>query len=231
MTKAIVLLSGGLDSATNLALAHSKGHDLYVLSFNYGQRHKVELEYAKRLVATYPVIEHKIAQLDLTIFGGSSLTADLDVPKDRSVEEMVASIPNTYVPARNTVFLSYALAWADVLKADKIYIGVNALDYAGYPDCRPEFVQAFQNVADVALQSTTEAIVPKLQIESPLINLNKEEIIQLGASLSVNFKNTSSCYDPDLEKGACGRCDACILRRDAFMATLNSDPTFYRSAN
>ena len=203
---AIVLLSGGMDSATCLAVAKEEGYRCYALSFRYGQRHAVELEAAKRVATALKVKEHRIVDIDLRAFGGSALTADLEVPKDRSLESIGDGIPITYVPARNTIFLSYALAWAEVLHANDIFIGVNAVDYSGYPDCRPEFIAAFQATARLG---TT---LSKLNIHTPLVSLHKAGIVSRGLELGLDFSLTRSCYDPTTEGVSCGHCDACILR-------------------
>ena len=224
--KAVVLLSGGLDSATVLAIARSEGFHCYALSFDYGQRHAVELDAARRLAATLGAVEHRIAHIDLRIFGGSALTADIDVPKHTAAEPIGRDIPITYVPARNTIFLSFALAWAEVLAAGDIFIGVNALDYSGYPDCRPEFIEAFQRMANLATRAGVRGA--ELRIHTPLIHLTKAQIIQRGAALGVDFALTSSCYDPSPGALACGACDSCLLRRKGFLEAHLPDPTRYR---
>ncbi len=218
--KAIILFSGGLDSTTCLAIARSQDYECYTLSFSYGQKHSSELKAAER-IAKDRVKLHKIIDLDLGSFGGSALTDDsIDVPV-----ETTEGIPVTYVPARNTIFFSVALAWAEVLKADKIFAGVNAVDYSGYPDCRPEYISAFQKMADLA---TKEGIDGRgVQIETPLINLSKVEIIQLGESLGVDYSKTVSCYQADMEGRACGQCDSCKIRKQAFEKAAVSDPTIY----
>jgi 7-cyano-7-deazaguanine synthase len=223
---AVVLLSGGLDSATALAVARRDGFRCSALTIAYGQRHLVELEAAKRVARAIGVASHRTVHLDLRAFGGSSLTSDQEVPKDRALEAMQEAIPITYVPARNTVFLSLALAWAEVLESFDIYIGVNALDYSGYPDCRPEFVRAFENLANLATKAGVEK-KGTFHIHAPLIQLSKAEIIRLGASLGVDFSLTHSCYDPAPDGAACGRCDSCILRRAGFEAAGVPDPTRY----
>lgn len=223
--KAVVLLSGGLDSATTLAIARDQGFDLYAMSFNYGQRQSVELESAQNLVKAFDVKEHRTVEIDLRAFGGSALTADIDVPKSRDEEEMTAEIPVTYVPARNTIFLSYALAWSEVLDAKDIFIGVNALDYSGYPDCRPEFIAAFTKTANLALAATVDGGQP-IRIHTPLIHLKKSEIIQRGTQLGVDYSLTHSCYDP-IDGLACGACDSCILRRRGFLQADIHDNTRY----
>ncbi len=224
----VVLLSGGLDSATTLALARAQGFATYALTFAYGQRQKVELAAAARVAAQLGATSHRTAHIDLGTFGGSALTADIAVPKDRSAHEMQDGIPVTYVPARNTVFLSYALAWAEVLGAFDIFIGVNAVDYSGYPDCRPAFIAAFEQLANLA---TSAAVLGKgnFRIHAPLLKLKKAEIIQLGLAHGVDYSLTHSCYDPQGEL-ACGHCDACQLRREGFRAAGLADPTHYFSA-
>ena len=222
---AIVLLSGGLDSATVMAIAHSQGFTPYALSFAYGQRQAIELSAAKRVVEAFGAQEHKIVELDLRAFGGSALTANLDVPKDRPIEGMSDHIPITYVPARNTIFLSYALAWAEVLGCFDIFIGVNAVDYSGYPDCRGEFIQAFQQMANLATAATTQG-KGSFKLHTPLLNLTKADIIQTGSKLGVDYGITHSCYDP-IDDLACGRCDSCALRKDGFAKAGLKDPTRY----
>jgi 7-cyano-7-deazaguanine synthase len=220
------LLSGGLDSATTLAIAKAQGFDVYALSFRYGQRHVQELEAAATIANRLGASAHVIVDIDLRRFGGSALTGDLDVPKDRSNEEMKQGIPITYVPARNTIFLSFALAWAEVLGGSDIFIGVNALDYSGYPDCRPEYIQAYQRMADLATRAGVEGARP-IKIHAPLIHLSKAEVIQRGTTLGVDYSLTVSCYDPAIDGAACGRCDSCTLRRQGFTAAAVSDPTRY----
>jgi len=217
------LLSGGLDSSTCLALARREGYECYALSFDYGQRHRVELEAAARVAAALGVREQRTAVIDLRAFGGSALTADIDVPKSRSVTEMGAGIPITYVPARNTIFLSYALAWAEVLEASDIFIGVNALDYSGYPDCRPEFIHAYEHMANLATKSGVEGRT-RIEIHTPLIALSKADIVRLGAEVGLDFGLTHSCYDPGLDGRACGECDSCLLRAKGFAEAGVSDP-------
>jgi 7-cyano-7-deazaguanine synthase len=221
---AVCLLSGGLDSATCLALAKSEGYTCYALSFNYGQRHLIELEAAAKVAQSIGVVQHHILPLNLRLFGNSALTADIDVPKGRSEAEMDHEIPVTYVPARNTIFLSLAMAWAEVLEAEHIFIGVNALDYSGYPDCRPEFIAAFERMANLATKTGVEGRT-KLQIHTPLINLTKAGIVKLGRDLGLNFSLTHSCYDPDETGRACGLCDSCLLRRKGFSEAGMVDPT------
>jgi 7-cyano-7-deazaguanine synthase len=213
--KAICLLSGGLDSATCLALARRDGYACYALSFDYGQRHKVELEAAARVARSLGAERHQVVEIGLDKFGGSALTADFAVPKARSLEAMSEAIPLTYVPARNTIFLSLALAWAEVLESSDIFIGVNALDYSGYPDCRSEFIEAYERMANLATRAGVEGRT-RLRIHTPLIRLSKAEIIRLGAELGVPFALTHSCYDPRADGSPCGECDACLLRRKGF---------------
>ncbi len=224
--KAVVLLSGGLDSTTVLALARDEGYDTYAMSFRYGQRHTVELQFAEKAAKALGVKQHVIVDIDLRIFGGSALTADIEVPKDRADAEMGDSIPITYVPARNTIFLSYALAYAEVLVADTIFIGANAIDYSGYPDCRPEYIDAYQRMANLATQAGVEGKT-KLKIRAPLINKTKAEIIRIGTALGVDYSLTLSCYDPDAEGNACGGCDSCLLRKKGFREAGIPDPTRY----
>ncbi len=221
--KAVVLLSGGLDSATVLAIARAEGYEIYALSFNYGQRHAWELEAAKRVAAAVGVVQHRIVNIDLRIFGGSALTADIAVPKGREPEEMGHGIPITYVPARNTVFLSFALAWAEVLGASDILIGVNALDYSGYPDCRPEYIAAYERMANLATKAAVDGRQP-LKIHTPLIALTKAQIIHRGIELGVDYSLTSSCYDPSPVGSPCGQCDSCLLRQKGFRENGIDDP-------
>ena len=228
-SKAVVLLSGGLDSTTVLAIAKAEGHDVYALSFAYGQRHSWELECARVVARAGGANEHRIASIDLRAFGGSALTADIDVPKGRSPEEMGSGIPITYVPARNTIFLSYALAWAEVLGSSDIFIGVNALDYSGYPDCRPEFIAAFERMANLATKAGVEGR-QALTIHAPLISLTKAEIIRKGLELGVDYSLTSSCYDPSPTGQPCGSCDSCVLRQKGFRENGLVDPLQYREA-
>ena len=227
--KAVVLLSGGLDSATVLAIARSQGYELYALSFAYGQRHAWELEAAKRVAASIGVAQHRTAQFDLRIFGGSALTDDIAVPKGRSTDAMSHGIPITYVPARNTIFLSFALAWAEVLGSSDIFIGVNALDYSGYPDCRPEFIEAFEKMANLATKAGVEGS-QSLKIHTPLIALSKAEIIAKGIELGVDYALTSSCYDPSPSGSPCGQCDSCLLRQKGFRENGMEDPLAYTRA-
>ena len=213
--RAVILLSGGLDSATVLAIAKAEGYELYALSFSYGQRHAWELEAAKRVAASIGVARHRVTAIDLHAFGGSALTADIEVPKGRDAEEMAHGIPITYVPARNTIFLSFALAWAEVLGASDIFLGVNALDYSGYPDCRPEYIEAYQRMANLATRAGVEGHT-RLKIHTPLIGLSKAQIVTLAKELGVPFGLTHSCYDPGVGGRPCGACDACLLRRKGF---------------
>jgi 7-cyano-7-deazaguanine synthase len=225
--KAVCLLSGGLDSTTALAIARSEGVDVYAMSFRYGQRHKVELESAARVAAVMGVKQHVIVEMDLRQFGGSALTSDIEVPKSRALSEMSHGIPITYVPARNTVFLSFALAWAETLVAQDIYIGVNALDYSGYPDCRPEYIEAYEKMANLATRAGVEG-TQRLQIHTPLIKLTKAEIIRRGLALGVDFALTSSCYDPAPTGAPCGACDSCLLRAKGFAEAGVPDPLLTR---
>src|SRR6202167_1318833 len=227
--RAVVLLSGGLDSATVLVIARSQGFEVYALSFSYGQRHVWELEAAARVAAAIGVVKHRIANIDLRIFGGSALTDDIEVPKGRSTDDMSHGIPITYVPARNTIFLSFALAWAEVLGASDIFIGVNALDYSGYPDCRPEFIEAFEKMANLATKAGVEGR-QALKIHTPLIALKKAEIIRRGIELGVDYGLTSSCYDPSSDGVPCGECDSCLLRQKGFRENGIDDPLRYRQA-
>ena len=216
-------MSGGLDSATCLAYAHREGAECYALSFDYGQRHLVEIDSARRIAAALGATDHRVAKIDLRIFGHSALTDDIAVPKGRGDEEMSRDIPITYVPARNTIFLSFALAWAEVLGASDIYIGVNALDYSGYPDCRPEFIQAFERMGNLATKTGVEGLT-KIKIRTPLMELSKADIVKLGRSLNVPFELTHSCYDPDAGGRPCGQCDSCLLRARGFREAGFPDP-------
>jgi 7-cyano-7-deazaguanine synthase len=225
--RAVVLLSGGLDSTTVLAIARSEGYETHALSFSYGQRHSWELECARQIAAVSGVKDHRIAQIDLRVFGGSALTADISVPKRSSLDQMSENIPVTYVPARNTIFLSFALAWAEVLGSSDVFIGVNALDYSGYPDCRPEFIEAFERLANLATRAGVEGH-QRLKIHTPLIALSKAEIIQTGLKLGVDYGLTSSCYDPSPAGEPCGACDSCLLRQKGFRDNGISDPLTYR---
>jgi len=223
--KAVVLLSGGLDSATVLAIARRDGFAPHALSFDYGQRHRVELRAAKHLAAAFG-IEHSVMSFDLRQFGGSALTGDIDVPKDRPESQMSNGIPITYVPARNTIFLSFALGLAEVIGSTDIFVGVNALDYSGYPDCRPEFIESFQKLANVATKAGVEG--HGIKIHAPLIQMTKAQIIAAGSALGVDYSLTSSCYDPSPDGSACGRCDSCQLRRKGFAEAGIPDPTRYQ---
>ena len=225
--KAVVLLSGGIDSATTLAIAQNMGFDIYVLSFCYGQRHAIELEAAKRIAKIGKVVRHLIIDIDLRKIGGSALTADLVVPKSRSTKQMGKDIPATYVPARNTIFLSYALAWAEVIGANDIFIGVNALDYSGYPDCRSEYIAAYEKMANLATKAGVES-GRKLKIHTPLIQMSKSQIIQKGIELGVDYSLTHSCYDPLATGEACGECDSCLLRLKGFRDAGVKDPVRYK---
>jgi 7-cyano-7-deazaguanine synthase len=215
MPKAVCLLSGGLDSSTCLALALREGFSCYALSFDYGQRHRVELDAAARVAARLGAAQHQVLRIALDAFGGSALTADLAVPKARSTTDMAQGIPITYVPARNTIFLSFALAWAEVLEAADIFIGVNALDYSGYPDCRPEYIEAYQRMANLATKAGVEGRT-HLRIHTPLMQLNKAQIVRRARDLGLDFSLTHSCYDPTPDGRPCGQCDACLLRRKGF---------------
>ena len=224
--KAVCLLSGGLDSTTCLAVARRRGYQCYALSFDYGQRHRIELISARQVAAKLGAVQHVVMPVDLRVFGGSALTADIAVPKGRIAEEMGAAIPITYVPARNTVFLSFALAWAEVLGAGDIFIGVNAIDYSGYPDCRPEFIEAFTKMANLATKAGVEGRTA-IRIHTPLIELTKADIIRLASDLGVEFGLTHSCYDPDEVGRPCGLCDSCVLRKKGFAEAGLVDPLDY----
>jgi 7-cyano-7-deazaguanine synthase len=225
--RAVLLLSGGLDSTTLLAYALHEGYDVYAMTFRYGQRHVHEIEAARRAVSMHPVAAHTIVDVDLSMFGGSALTTEIAVPKDRSVQAMGSGeIPITYVPARNTIFLSFALAWSETLGAGDIFIGVNAVDYSGYPDCRPEYIAAFERMANLATRAGVEGTMP-VNIRTPLIDLTKAQIIQLGTRLGVDYGKTLSCYDPSDTGEACGHCDACQLRLKGFAEAGLTDPTKY----
>jgi 7-cyano-7-deazaguanine synthase len=224
--KAVVLSSGGIDSTTAMAIAKHEGYKIYSLSFFYGQRHAFELEAAQKVANAIGTAEHHVINIDLKKIGGSSLTDDIDVPKDRNEQKMIREIPVTYVPARNTIFLSFALAWAEVLKSSDIFIGVNAIDYSGYPDCRPEYVDAFERMANLATKAGVEGDI-KIRIRTPLIRLTKAQIIQKGIELGVDYALTHSCYDPSPHGLACGRCDSCFLRRKGFKEAGVTDPTRY----
>lgn len=225
--KAVILLSGGLDSTTTLAIAKGEGFDLYAMTFRYGQRHELEIEAAKKIAMNSGVADHVITEIDLRTFGGSAITSDIAVPRSRSLEEMGHGIPNTYVPARNTIFLSFALAWAEVLGSNDIFIGVNALDYSGYPDCRPEYIQAFQNMANLATKAGVEGR-QQLRIHTPLIHLSKAQIIKKGLELGVDYSLTLTCYDPSSDGSACGLCDSCLLRLKGFRENNLIDPARYQ---
>ena len=227
MKRAVVLLSGGLDSATTLATAKEEGYEVFALSFRYGQRHEIEIVSAQKVAKSLGVSEHRVLEIDLRALGGSALTDTMDVPKNRAANEMTSGIPVTYVPARNTIFLSYALAWAEVIGAQDIFIGVNALDYSGYPDCRPEFIAQFEKLAQVATKAGVEGI--RYQIHAPLMAMTKAQIIRKGTKLGVHFSLTSSCYDPAPDGSACGECDSCLLRRKGFSEAGMPDPTTYIS--
>jgi 7-cyano-7-deazaguanine synthase len=225
MKRAVVLLSGGIDSTTTLAIAIAEGYEAYALSFDYGQRHQIEVEAARRVANSLGAKEHRVAKIDLRIFGGSALTDNVDVPKQRSEAEIARGIPVTYVPARNTIFLAYALAWAEVISANDIFLGVNAIDYSGYPDCRPEFIQAFQTLANVGTKAGIEGA--RLKIHTPLITLSKSEIIGKASELGVDLGLTHSCYDPSPEGFACGECDSCLLRLKGCREAGIEDPIRY----
>jgi 7-cyano-7-deazaguanine synthase len=224
MKRGVVLLSGGLDSATTLAICVRDGFEPYALSFEYGQRHHIEILAAKRVAASLGVREHRIAQIDLRVFGGSALTDEIPVPKDRD-QEKASAIPITYVPARNTIFLSYALAWCEVLGAADIFMGANAVDYSGYPDCRPEFISAFETLANVATKAGVEGA--RFRIHAPLLAMSKAQIIETGAKLGVDFSLTHSCYDPTPDSLACGQCDSCRIRLEGFRQAGRKDPIPY----
>ena len=225
--QAVILVSGGLDSATTLACARDSGFELNAISFDYGQRHRFELESAAKVASFFGVRRHITCPIDLRAFGGSALTDEIDVPKDRSDDEMSDGIPITYVPARNTVFLSLALGWAEVIGAADIFIGVNAVDYSGYPDCRPEYVASFQNLANLATKAGVENL-DHWTIHAPLVSLTKAEIVQLGTKLGVDYSLTHSCYDPDSAGRSCGHCDSCLLRRAGFAEVGLTDPVTYQ---
>lgn len=224
-SKAVVLLSGGMDSSTTLAIALKKGFEVQALTVRYGQRHRAELEASRRIADYFKVAGHKMIDLDLRTFGGSALTATIEVPKDRSLKEISTDIPITYIPARNTIFLSLALAWSEILGAQDIFIGVNALDYSGYPDCRPEFIKAFEETANLGTKAGVEG--KKFKIHTPLITMTKAQIIKKGLELGVDFSLTSTCYDPFQDGAACGRCDACLLRLKGFAEAGLTDPINY----
>jgi len=226
--KAVVLLSGGLDSATTLALAHESGFAPHAITFRYGQRHDVEIDAARKIASAMGAIEHLVVDINLRIFGHSSLTADIAVPKGRSADEMSHGIPITYVPARNTIFLSFALAWAEVIESADIFIGVNAVDYSGYPDCRPDYIKAFEAMANLATKAAVEG--RRLTIHAPLIDMTKADIIRAGLARGVDYSMTRTCYDPSPSGDACGECDACEIRLKAFTAMGIRDPAPYRGS-
>lgn len=225
MKRAVVLLSGGLDSTTTLAIAIAQSYQPYALSFDYGQRHNIELEAARRVADSLGAKEHRVAKIDLRVFGGSALTDDLNVPKQRSAKEISRGIPITYVPARNTIFLAYALAWAEVIPASNIFLGANAIDYSGYPDCRPEFIEAFESLANLATKAGVEGT--RFQIHTPLMKFSKAEIIRKALDFGVDLSLTHSCYDPTPEGLACGECDSCLLRLRGFREAGMKDPIRY----
>ncbi|MBI4553856.1 MAG: 7-cyano-7-deazaguanine synthase QueC [Candidatus Latescibacteria bacterium] len=224
--KAVILLSGGVDSATTLAIARRDGFDLYAISFDYGQRHRSELRAARRVADAMGVVRHVLIPFDLRAIGGSALTDDIPVPKGRDEAAMSANIPVTYVPARNTIFLAFALGWAEALGAFDLYMGVNAIDYSGYPDCRPEYIAAFERLAVLATKAGVEG-VGRFRVHTPLIRMTKAEIIRTGAALGVDYSLTHSCYDPTPDGLACGQCDSCLLRQKGFRSAGLSDPTRY----
>lgn len=226
-TKAVVLLSGGLDSTTVLAIAKNQGYQCYCLSFSYGQRQTVELERARENAGKMGAVEHLVLNLDLAKIGGSALTTEIEVPKNRSEKEMEQSIPVTYVPGRNTIFLSHAMAWAEVVGAFDVFIGINVLDYSGYPDCRPEFLAAFEKTANLATRAGVEKNTP-FTIHAPLMKFTKREIIKKGMELGVDYSHTHSCYDPDSDGRACGQCDSCLLRLKGFREAGLVDPVGYQ---
>ncbi|WP_149361070.1 7-cyano-7-deazaguanine synthase QueC [Lolliginicoccus suaedae] len=227
-TPAVVLLSGGLDSTTVLAMAKDEGYDVYALSFSYGQRHSLELDAARRVAKSFGVVRHVVADIDLRAFGGSALTADIGVPKRHSVEGVSGEneIPVTYVPARNTIFLSFALAYAETVGAGDIFLGVNAVDYSGYPDCRPEYISAFEAMAKLATRAGVQG--GRVEIHTPLISMSKAEIVRAGTKLGIDYGLTLSCYDPDSEGHPCGQCDSCLLRLKGFADAGLSDPLEYQ---
>ena len=227
MKRAVALASGGLDSSTMIALAMKQGFEVHALSFDYGQRHRCELEAARRVMQSLGIAHHMIAIIDLRMFGGSALTADIDVPKSRESHRISSEIPVTYVPARNTIFLSFALGWCEVLKAQDIFIGVNAIDYSGYPDCRPQFLQAFEGLANLATKAGVEGTA-RYRIHAPLLHMSKAQIIRAGVEAGVDFSLTHSCYDPSPQGLACGACDSCVLRRRGFEEAGIPDPTQYK---
>jgi 7-cyano-7-deazaguanine synthase len=226
LEKAVVLSSGGLDSTTVIAIARKEGFEVYSLSFNYGQRHVFELKAAERVADHFQVAKHLVIDIDLQVIGGSALTDNLEVPKARNLKTLSSEIPITYVPARNTIFLSYALAWAEVLRSSHIFIGVNAVDFSGYPDCRPEFIAAFEHMANLATKTGVEGTT-RVHIHAPLMYLNKAQIIAKGMELGVDYGMTHSCYDPSVDGSACGQCDSCLLRKKGFIEAGIPDPTRY----
>ena len=226
MKKAVILLSGGLDSATTLAIAQNDGFTPYGLTFSYGQRHQFEIGASQKIAEACNLTDHIITEIDLRAFGGSALTDDIDVPKDRSESTMSGSIPVTYVPARNTIFLSFSLAWAEVLQSNDIFLGVNSMDYSGYPDCRPEYIQSFQAMANLATKAGVDGD-QSITIHTPLISMTKGEIIRKGLALGVDYSLTHSCYDPDKAGNACGRCDSCRIRLKGFQEAGTADPINY----
>ena len=228
--KAVVLLSGGMDSTTVAAIAQSRGFDVHALTFRYGQRHKAEVEAARQVAERLGIRRHEVLDIDLRAFGGSALTGDLEVPKDTPVDEIGQRIPSTYVPARNTIFLAFALGWSEVLGASDIFLGANALDYSGYPDCRPEFIQSFQTMANLATRAGVEG-GQKVTIHTPLIALSKREIIEQGVALGVDYGITRTCYDPSPDGAACGRCEACLLRLKGFREAGLDDPAPYQAVS
>jgi 7-cyano-7-deazaguanine synthase len=223
--RAVVLLSGGIDSSTTLAIAIAEGYETYALSFDYGQRHQIETAAARRVARSLGAKEHRVAKIDLRVFGGSALTDDIDVPKKRSEREIANGIPVTYIPARNIIFLSYALAWAEVIEGSDIFLGVNSIDYSGYPDCRPEFIEAFEKMANLGTKAGVEG--RRFQIQTPLIKLSKAEIIRKGIELGIDLSLTHSCYDPTPEGLACCECDSCVLRLKGFSEAGLKDPIRY----
>jgi len=225
MKRAVVLLSGGIDSTTTLAIAIAEAYDAYALSFDYGQRHWIEVEAARRVADSLGAKEHRVAKIDMRIFGGSALTDDIDVPRHRSETEIAHGIPLTYVPARNTIFLAYALSWAEVISASDIFLGVNAIDYSGYPDCRPEFIEAFETLANLGTKAGVEG--RRFHIHTPLIKFSKADIIRKAVELGVDLSLTHSCYDPSPEGLACGECDSCLLRLKGFREAGIKDPIRY----
>ncbi len=227
MKKAVCLLSGGLDSTTSLAIAQAEGFEAYALSFRYGQRHSIELEKAKTFATARNVARHIIIDMDMRSFGGSALTADIDVPKGHSVEDISSGIPITYVPARNTIFLSFALGWAEVLGAEDIFVGVNAMDYSGYPDCRPEYIASFETMANLATKAGVEGR-QKLNIRAPLMHMTKADIVRKGLELGVDFSETTSCYDPLPNGAPCRQCDSCLLRAKGFAEVGVADPLYQK---